>query len=253
MGVVTTQSPRVNKTQVAEQFSRHAPEYVAQARVQHRIAHEGLARASQWFAGRGECIVDLGCGVGHNLAGLSAFAEHVVGVDIAQGMVANNVSAYPIVQSDFDDLRLPDASADYVFSSMALQWSESPQRVLSHIHRVLIPGGRALCAIMVSPSFERLREAFNDAGLTGRINDFAASAQWSSGLFSKCHMDEQVFVDEFDNFRAMMGSIKEIGASTVISQSAVSPISRAQYEHIIDGLEGDYSLDYRVCFLSLIK
>ncbi|UTP71878.1 methyltransferase domain-containing protein [Alteromonas sp. LMIT006] len=252
MGVVNT-SPTVDKMRVAEQFSRHASEYVKQAKVQHRIAVEGLARASKWFAGRGECVVDLGCGVGHNLDALSEYAEKVIGVDIATGMVANNVSSHLIVQSDFDELSLPNASVDFVFSSMALQWSNSPMRVLSHIHRILKPGGRAMCAIMVSPSFVRLHEAFTAAGLPGRINEFAASSAWHSELFSECQLDEQVFVDEFDDFRAMMGSIKEIGASTVISQADVSPIGRAQYEHIIDGLEGDYSLDYRVCFLSLVK
>lgn len=252
MGVVNT-SPTVDKMRVAEQFSRHASEYVKQAKVQHRIAVEGLARASKWFAGRGECVVDLGCGVGHNLDALSEYAEKVIGVDIATGMVANNVSSHPIVQSDFDELSLPNASVDFVFSSMALQWSNSPMRVLSHIHRILKPGGRAMCAIMVSPSFVRLREAFSEAGLAGRINEFAPHSAWHSDVFSECQMGEQVFVDEFDDFRSMMSSIKEVGASTVIGQSGLSRIGRTEYQQIIEGLQGDYRLDYRVCFLSLVK
>lgn len=252
MGVVNT-SPTVDKIRVAEQFSRHASEYVKQAKVQHRIAVAGLARASKWFAGRGECMVDLGCGVGHNLDALSKYAEKVIGVDIATGMVANNVSAHPIIQSDFDELSLPDGCADFVFSSMALQWSDAPQRVLQHIHRILKPGGRALCAIMVSPSFVRLHEAFSEAGLAGRINEFAASSAWHSELFSGSQMDEQIFMDEFNDFRSMMGSIKEVGASTVLAESGLSQINRAQYQQIIERLNGEYCLDYRVCFLSLIK
>ena len=243
----------VDKTRVAEQFSRHADGYVQQAKVQHRIAAECLARASQWFSGPGDRLVDLGCGVGHNLDALSVHAEQVLGVDIAQGMIANNVSVHPIIQSDFDELCLPDASVDYVFSTMALQWSNSPMRVLRHIHRILKPGGRAMCAIMVSPSFVRLCEAFAAAGLPERINEFAPSSAWQSNLFSQCQMDEQVFVDEFHDFQTMMRSIKEVGASTVLQQSVSSPINRSQYKQIVDGLEGDYRLDYRVCFVSLVK
>lgn len=241
------------KDAIASEFSKCASHYVSRAKVQQRISQYALSLAKQYFSQRKQTIIDLGCGVGHNLPLLEAFAADVTGFDLAQGMVKHNMSQHPIVCSDFEALPIVDASVDYVFSTMALQWSHSPAKALDEIYRVLRPGGQALCAIMVSPSFTRLTSAFEGVGLGHKINQFAPLSAWESASFSHCAYSEQVFVESFSTFRHMMDSIKLVGAGTVLSTTNASQLTRAAYRDIVSSFGGEFELDYRVCFLHLIR
>jgi trans-aconitate methyltransferase len=91
----------------------------------------------------GECILDLGCGVGALTEKLVAIGAQVVGVDASEAMVAASrrrgldahvVDAY---QLEFN------SEFDAVFSNAALHWMKlDPDAVISGVYRSLKPGGR---------------------------------------------------------------------------------------------------------------
>ncbi len=248
----------VDKAKIAQAFSRHAEQYTLCAQVQHRIFGDALARANTHFGDKRELLIDLGCGVGHNLAHLSPFAQRIMGVDIAPGMIAHNTSDYDIRQGDFDDLSLPDATVDYVFSSMALQWSAAPEKALGHIHRVLRPDGKAVLAIMVSPSFVHLRQAFATIGRESHINDFYAADEWvevAQALFGAENViaSTEQYPIEFASFKAMMASIKGVGANTKLTLHTNAPLRKAEYQQVIAAFEGNFTLDYAVLMLELAR
>jgi SAM-dependent methyltransferase len=98
-------------------------------------------------------ILDLGCGVGHNTVPVArAFlAAEVVAVDLgapmlrfgharARGMGIDNIR---FVQGNAESLAEPDASFDFIFTTMFLHetsWG-AVRRILREVDRLLAPGG----------------------------------------------------------------------------------------------------------------
>jgi SAM-dependent methyltransferase len=104
------------------------------------------------FAGyRGRQLLEIGCGIGTDLARFAAGGARVTGVDLSQ-------TAIDLARRNFDhlgltgDLRVadgealpfPDASFDVVYGHGVLQYAAAPDRLVAEAHRVLRPGGEAI-------------------------------------------------------------------------------------------------------------
>ncbi len=114
----------------------------------------GLDGAAEWPAlrallptMRGLRVVDLGCGYGwfcrwaHGQG-----ATRVLGIDVSEKMLARAKAttigpAITYARADMERLDLPPASADLVYSSLALHYVENLQGLLASVHRALAPGG----------------------------------------------------------------------------------------------------------------
>lgn len=126
-----------------------------------RLAASGLGRAYKDLAvsklgiGRGDVLLELGCGPG---ADLTAFAGavgrdgRVIGVDHDPGAVreaAGRASALPqvaVLEGDIHALALPDASVDRAHTDRVLQHVADPAVVLAEVRRVVRAGGGAVFA-----------------------------------------------------------------------------------------------------------
>jgi ubiquinone/menaquinone biosynthesis C-methylase UbiE len=111
------------------------------------------ARLERWLdrflpaRGDGACLLDLGCGTGHQMAALRSRGFEVTGVDGSAEMLAHARANNPeaeLHQADVDRLPLPDASFDYVLCIEVLRYLETPERCIVEMARVLKPGGVAL-------------------------------------------------------------------------------------------------------------
>lgn len=280
-----------NKAKVAEQFSKYATQYNDIAMVQQQIAQYSLSEmAKMGTLPQSHMWLDLGCGTGNNV---TALAQHtrtpVVGLDLAAGMLATaqqyNVTQ-PFVQADFESLPLHNSSIDVVFSSMALQWSSSPNVVAQEIERILAPGGHAFLNVMVAPSFMQLRKAFSAIGYPESVNDFAEPALWTNAFSEQVLVTAQskTFTAEFTDFKTMMQSIKRVGAgvvqanhdlakrelhdstllkntlhqstlyqSTSKDKSHPQAMTKSQYQTLVAFFSGCFELNYDVLFLHLHK
>jgi ubiquinone/menaquinone biosynthesis C-methylase UbiE len=114
-----------------------------------------LAAASG--AGPGDRVLDVGCGPGHlarRLAGIVGPRGHVLGIDASAPMIAyatarrRRPATCEFRVALGQELPLPDASIDVITSTFAMHHIPRDARTaaLTHMYRVLRPGGRLLIA-----------------------------------------------------------------------------------------------------------
>jgi SAM-dependent methyltransferase len=98
-------------------------------------------------------VLDLGCGVGGFLPGLSELAEHVYPADLDRGSLAHcRTRGFPMgVVADGYALPYRDGSFDLVCLFDALEHIPDEHRALVEVARVLAPGGRVILSVPAYP------------------------------------------------------------------------------------------------------
>lgn len=107
------------------------------------------------FAGyAGQRLLEVGCGVGLDLARFARGGALVTGVDLAETAVAlaqqnfkQQGLAGDLRVMDGEVLDFPDASFDAVYAHGVLQYTADPARMVSEIYRVLHPGGQVILMV----------------------------------------------------------------------------------------------------------
>jgi SAM-dependent methyltransferase len=120
----------------------------------------GLAGAPEWPALqallpnlRGLRVADLGCGFGWFCRWAADHgAAQVLGLDVSGNMLAQAAAANPApavtyARADLEQLALPDAAFDLVYSSLALHYVADLATLLQTVHRALVPGGHLVISI----------------------------------------------------------------------------------------------------------
>lgn len=116
---------------------------------------EGLAAAPEWPALKallpdlaGRKVLDLGCGFGWFCRAARAIgAAEVHGVDVSENMLAKarqatTDGAISYAREDLEQITLPTAAFDLVYSSLTLHYLEMLERLMAEVSRALVPGGR---------------------------------------------------------------------------------------------------------------
>jgi trans-aconitate methyltransferase len=94
--------------------------------------------------GKGERILDLGCGTGQLTADIAATGAQVVGLDSSPEMLGQARQNYPhlkFVLADATSFRFEEPF-DAVFSNAALHWVKNADAAVGSIAAALRPGGR---------------------------------------------------------------------------------------------------------------
>jgi SAM-dependent methyltransferase len=89
-------------------------------------------------------VLDLGCGPGHYTRAMRAAGAVVVPVDLNDHEVRGDGGGEPpegFVSADGTKLPFPSGSFDGVVCSNMLEHTPTPERIISEIERVLVPGG----------------------------------------------------------------------------------------------------------------
>lgn len=101
----------------------------------------------------GECCVDLGSGRGTDVLRMADAVGNtgfVYGVDVSDGMIETaqrhamklNASNVKFIQSDLENIAIPDKIADLVISNCTINHTSDKQKVWNEIYCILKPGGR---------------------------------------------------------------------------------------------------------------
>jgi SAM-dependent methyltransferase len=110
-----------------------------------------LPRIVDFGGFRGRRLVEIGCGIGTDLARFARGGANVTGVDLSETAVRLaktnlelNSGVGNVLVGDGAALPLRDGSADVVYAHGVLQYSAEPRRLVEESQRVLKPGGTAI-------------------------------------------------------------------------------------------------------------
>jgi SAM-dependent methyltransferase len=100
----------------------------------------------RWLdAGRGERVLDIGCGDGHYDGHIARSGADVVGIDVGEAAVVeaarHHTPPCTFLRVPAEELALPDGSFDKVVSFCVMEHLADDRRVMAHAHRLLAEGG----------------------------------------------------------------------------------------------------------------
>ena len=216
--VITTE-----KMQVRSAFARAASHYDAVADFQREAGGYLLAECE--LENVPMRILDAGCGTGH---GLHLIAKRwpqaqTIALDFAAPML-RRLHGLPAlaVCGDIEALPLARASVDLVWSSLAIQWCDTP-RVVNEFRRVLCQDGYLAATTLGPGTFAELRHAFMGVDEFRHTNDFIDEAQLrlalGSGGFEVVTLRRMELTRYYPDLRALLASVRDLGANHVAASN----------------------------------
>ncbi|MGE3166284.1 MAG: methyltransferase domain-containing protein [Planctomycetota bacterium] len=118
-----------------------------------------------------EDVLEIGGGLGTDLAQFAAHGARVTDIDLSAGHLAHAQRNFALrgltgrfVHHDAEDLPFAPASFDLVYSNGVIHHTPNTRRVVDEIFRVLRPGGRAVLMVYAENSLHYWRNLFYDLG-----------------------------------------------------------------------------------------
>ena len=131
-----------------------------------------LPKVVDFNAYRGKRLLEVGCGVGIDLIRFARAGALVTGIDIAGVSIAlarrnfeHNGLAGEFWVMDGENLEFPDGSFDVVYAHGVLQYTRNSRRMVEELHRVLRPGGEAICMVYNKYSWLNFLSKLMNVGL----------------------------------------------------------------------------------------
>jgi SAM-dependent methyltransferase len=192
---------------------------------------EGLAGAPEWPALRallpalrGLAVLDLGCGFGWFCRwAREEGATRVVGVDVSERMLARarattQDGAITYTRADLERLDLTPGSFDLAYSSLALHYIEDLGRLLSEVHRALVPGGSLVFSVE-HPIFTAPRDPGWSADAAGRrtwpvagyLDEGSRATDWLAEGVIKQHRTLATYVNTLLRLGFVLTHVEEWG------------------------------------------
>ena len=246
-------SSPIFSSQVGARFSRQAPNYTHQARLQQGVAWR-LAHLCARLPVPNGPRADLGAGsglVGQALA-VQGLAEPLLQLDLCAELLAHN----PLAGADRAlvwDLNqgLPHAlqQAALLTSSFALQWLEDPAAQLQHWCGALCPGGWLALAVPTAASFPQWHRAATAArvpctALPLPQADVLLAAARSGGLELR-HSHRLTFSRTYGSGLGFLQQLKNLGASASRSRR----LNPDQLRRLLDSWPGHGRVSWEVLLL----
>lgn len=210
---------RVSRDRISDDFGAAASRYDSAARLQQRVGERLMEKLGAESGGRG---MDLGCGTGYFLPMLiERFApRELLAADLSPGMIhyareTRGIASDWLV-ADAEQLPVADASLDWIFSSLMIQWCADTAAVVREALRVLRPGGEAVFSTLVSGTLSELDSAWAEADPGGRhVNRFLTPGELQEALgsvFTDVSVEVEPMVLWYPDVMALLKELKTLGA-----------------------------------------
>ncbi|WP_373975210.1 malonyl-ACP O-methyltransferase BioC [Chitinibacter sp. SCUT-21] len=222
------------KAAIRASFDKAARSYDAAAVLQREVVDRMLERL-ELIRITPQRILDAGSGTGYAIPLLQQrFSDaQLVELDLAMSMLQvsrekqlgsgikkliKQISQRNPAQTcgDLEHLPFADNSLDIIWSSLALQWCNTPDAAFAEFARVLKPGGLVMFATLGPDTLKELRTAF--AGIDGHehVNHFIDMHDLGDALvqhgFATPVMDMEYITMTYQDAKSVMQDLKGIGA-----------------------------------------
>lgn len=262
--VSTVENPyQCDKKQVAKSFSSAAQKYEKVAVMQAKVAKQLLA-LHQDYSGE---VCDVGCGTGFCIDGIREHNAHVIGLDIAQGMLQFCQQKYQehplnLICADYENLPLKENSLNGIVSSLSMQWSEDLSRLFHQMHQALDDDGWLLFSTLGPNTLHELRNAWQSVDRFVHVNQFVKQADIYDTLVSAGFtVEHQVCQNEVLRYETaidLMRDLKAIGAHNVNAGKKSGLSTRKDLQRMADAYEsfrenGKLPATYEVLYFRVRK
>jgi len=245
---------------IRQAFERAAPHYDDAAFLQQEVARRLDERLDVMKIAPAR-ILDVGCGTGYALPMLHRRYPRaaLVGLDLAHAMLVqartrlprpsllDRVGALfgtvpaPLVCADMSQLPLAADSVDLIWSSLAMQWLDTPEAAFREMRRVLRPGGLIAFATFGPDTLKELRAAFADLDGYGHVNRFIDMHDLGDALihagYSNPVMEMEHLTLTYTDLKGLLRDLKGIGAQTVLEGRREGLMGRAEWRRLVDNYE----------------
>ena len=247
--------PQFDKRLIRRSFERAAASYDAAAVLQHEVCKRMNERLDL-IKHQPATLLDAGSGTGNALPALRARypQARLVAFDLAFTMLQRGREriATPwwksvlkqkggAVCGDIEQLPLASGSVDMVWSNLALQWMNDPDKAFGEFHRVLAPGGLLMFSTFGPDTLKELRTAFASVDQHTHVSRFIDLHDIGDILvkrgFADPVMDMEPFTLTYSDVRALMHDLKAIGAHNVTHDRPPGLTGRARLAAVMAAYE----------------
>jgi len=216
----------LDKSLARRAFERAAGTYDAAAALQNEVGNR-LVERLDFIRLQPRRILDLGAGTGvfTRVLGRRYRKADVIALDIASSML-QHVRARSgwwrrprCVCGDAEALPFADASFDFIFSNLMLQWCPDLPATLQELRRVLAPGGLLMFTTLGPDTLSELRASWSAVDGYTHVNPFIdmhdvgdalLQARWAEPV-----MDAERLTVTYRDLATLMLDLKHIGAHNV--------------------------------------
>ncbi|KAF0812848.1 Malonyl-[acyl-carrier protein] O-methyltransferase [Andreprevotia sp. IGB-42] len=255
MSQASNESFYTDKAAIRASFDAAAHSYDAAAVLQREVA-DRMAERLDYIKLQPQAMLDAGCGTGYMGKPLQARYGNaqLIELDLAPAMLQvargkheggglkglfNRLSGRRAVQvcGDIEALPLASASVDLVWSSLTLQWCNTPDAAFREFHRVLKPGGLLMFSSLGPDTLKELRAAF--AGVDGysHVNQFIDMHDLGDALghcgFSTPVMDMEMLAMTYADVRGVMDDLKGIGAHNLTHGRRQGMMGKTAWQRVL--------------------
>jgi len=181
-----------------------------------------------WIAFIPDTVLDLGCGTGRGAVALAARwpRARILALDTSAGMLAearrlSTDARVEWLSGEAEDIPLPDASVDFVFSNLMLPWCEDIDAVFADAARVLKPRGLFTFSTFGPDTLIELRDAWRAADTAAHVHPFTDMHDLGDGLvragFAEPVLDVSRYKLTYPDVGALMRDLKAIGSQNAAS------------------------------------
>lgn len=241
-----------DKSRVRASFERAAGSYDAAAVLQREVA-DRMAERLDFIKHAPAVVLDAGSGTGYG-GGLlkTRYPDaRLLELDLAHSMLTTSRAKQAAVGgllkklfarqpwqvcADLESLPLAAGSVDMVWSSLAIQWLNTPDAALAEFHRVLKVDGLLMFATLGPDTLMELNRAF--AGVDGatHVSRFIDMHDIGDALvragFATPVMDMEKIVLTYDDVKGVMRDLKAIGAHNATAGRGRGLMGKAAWARI---------------------
>ena len=245
--------PQFDKRQLRRSFERAAQSYDAAAVLQHEVCKR-MDERLDLIKHQPQIVLDAGSGTGNALPALRTRypQARVVALDLALTMLQHGrertswwkslfTSSAGAVCGDIEQLPFANASVDMVWSNLALQWVNDPDKAFAEFHRVLAPGGLLMFSTFGPDTLKELRAAYAGVDQHTHVSRFIDLHDVGDILvkrgFGDPVMDMEPFTMTYGDVRALMHDLKAIGAHNVTQNRPPGLTGRARLAAVTQAYE----------------